>query len=139
MSEGHLYRGRGTRSRQLRNFKERYGARGAEVYGKVVGKVAREQAERRGVKIERVRAHGSRTRYGAPERVGSHVARLVGSRYGPTGTYRETVEDHYVKEHSVRGHYAHRDGRRVWIPRHTVKRYHVRRHTARVRTNGRVR
>lgn len=130
MSEGHLYRGRGTRSRQLRNFKERYGARGAEVYGKVVGKVAREQAEKRGRKVERVRAHGSHTRYGARERVRSHRATLIGSRYGSTGSYTETVRPHYVK-----GHYSYtRSGERVWVRGH-----YVRGHGARVRTNGRVR
>jgi len=47
MTAGKLYRGKGTKARQLAAFRGRYGKRGAAVYGAVVGKVAREQVRPR--------------------------------------------------------------------------------------------
>ena len=49
-----LYRGAGTRARELREFQERYGPRGVIVYGAVVGKVKREQE----AKVAKRRRHG---------------------------------------------------------------------------------
>lgn len=73
-----LYRDKRDRAREEREFRRRYGRRGPEVYGRTIGKVAREQAARnpRGVKIERVRPHGSHSRTGKPERVGGHRATI---------------------------------------------------------------
>jgi hypothetical protein len=117
MAEKRLYRGAGTKARQLRSFEKRYGKRGAEVYGRVVGKVAREQAEKRGRKVERVKAHKSTTRLGAPERVRSHTATLVGSRYRPEGSYQTTVKGFFVPAHMT----TTRSGKRVRVKGHRVK------------------
>lgn len=59
---GRLYRGRGTRQRELRKFEAEYGReKGRRVYGAVIGKVRREQV-RSGARspIERVRPHTGR-------------------------------------------------------------------------------
>ena len=58
MTPKRLYRGKGTKTRQLRAFRQRYGARGAVVYGKVIGKVHREQVALRepGAATEHVRS-----------------------------------------------------------------------------------
>lgn len=79
---GKLYRGKGTKARQERAFKARYGKRGPEVYGKVLGKVAREQAaERGGIKIEQVKQHESKSKRGRKFQVRHHIARIrVGKR-----------------------------------------------------------
>ena len=56
---GHIYRD-GAEGRELREFEARYGPEhGREVYGAVVGKVAREQAAYRpgGVKVEHIPGH----------------------------------------------------------------------------------
>jgi hypothetical protein len=94
-----LYRGKsGARTRRsiIRRY-ERQGespARARESYGRIVGKVAREQAARRrgGVKVERVRSHGSHSRTGTPERVRGHTARVradpPGDPYSPRAKYR---------------------------------------------------
>ena len=73
-SHHHLYRGG---EAELREFERRYGKEhGRQVYGEVVGKVAREQAshERGGVKLEHVQGHISFSREGRPERVRPHLA-----------------------------------------------------------------
>lgn len=46
MAAKHLYR-KGARKRQIAKFRRKYGARGAYVYGAVVGKVKRERAAKR--------------------------------------------------------------------------------------------
>ena len=38
-----LYRGKGTKARELSSFEARYGARGKYVYGATVGKIYREK------------------------------------------------------------------------------------------------
>ncbi|MCI4360083.1 MAG: hypothetical protein L3J91_00105 [Thermoplasmata archaeon] len=80
----HLYRGRGTPERERRAFTEEYGPRkGPKVYGAVVGKVARERAERRpsGELRERVRGH-LETRNGRTFRVRAHTARIHAEPHG---------------------------------------------------------
>ncbi len=72
----HLYTNPRQRRQNIRAFEARYGARGKEVFGAVVGKVRREQvAAGRRSPIERIRghtAHRGRTTY----RVRGHLARV---------------------------------------------------------------
>lgn len=137
MATSHLYRGRGTPSRQLKSFKARYGARAGYVYGATVGKVAREQARLRGEKRERVREHRSTTRLGVPEYVRSHEARLEGSRYGPIGSYETEIRTHEVRPHRVRAHLSRsKRGRIERVRGHVVRGYRVARHGARVTIIG---
>lgn len=122
MTKKQLYRGRGTKARELRAFRARYGRRGAEVYGKVIGKVAREQAAKRGEKVERVRKHRSHTRKGKPETVRAHEAFLEGERYGPKGSYTEQVKGFTVPAHASRS----RKGKREWVKAHRVRPHRTR-------------
>jgi hypothetical protein len=124
MAAKRLYKGRGTKARMTRAFERRYGKRGRAVYGAVIGKVAREQAARRGEKVERVRRHESTSRKGRRFEVRAHEARLEGERYHPRGEYEEEVRGYEVPAHASRS----RKGKREWVRRH-----HVRRHKARVR------
>lgn len=117
MSKKKLYRGSGTKARMKRSFARRYGARGAYVYGAVIGKVAREQARKRGRKVERIRGHPSHSRSGTPEEVRPHEAILVGSRYPPEGSYSEMVRGYEVPGHASRS----RKGKREWVRRHRVR------------------
>lgn len=98
---GRLYRGRGTRARELRSFQERYGARrGRRVYGAVVGKTARERAARRPRHTlrERVKPHWSESSEGKRYRVRGHEAIIV-------------AHPHSRGEHSGRCTRACRQGR----------------------------
>lgn len=78
-----------TRSRKLyssateRRFEEEYGPRrGKLIFGKTVGKVAREQAARNpsGVKIERVKGHWDTNQGGTTFYVEGHLTRVVAKR-----------------------------------------------------------
>jgi hypothetical protein len=72
-----LYRGRGTKAKELRAFGRRYPGRGKIVYGRVIGKVKREQAAKRGgVLIEEVKRHRSHSSKGKPFIVRRHNARV---------------------------------------------------------------
>ena len=117
MAKGKLYRGAGTRSRQLRAFGRRYGKRGRAVYGAVVGKVAREQAVARGEKVERVRPHRSHTRSGHTEHVRGHPARLEGERYGWGARHVRRVTGYWVPAHWS---YS-KAGKREWVAGHRVR------------------
>ena len=47
-NRGHLYRGKGTKQRELRQFEQRYGkTKGKRVYGAVIGEVKREQMNKK--------------------------------------------------------------------------------------------
>lgn len=86
MSKGRLYKGKGTKARNLTKFRKRYGSRGGRIYGAVVGKVHREQVAlgERGKSTERVRSGW----------VPGHWSRRNGKRFR-------------VKGHRVRAHKAH--------------------------------
>lgn len=46
MASKHLYRG--TKARELREFRSRYGSKGDKIYGAVVGKVKRQRQKKYG-------------------------------------------------------------------------------------------
>jgi hypothetical protein len=122
MSKGNLYRGRGTKEAQLRRFRAAYGRRGPGVYGAVVGKVAREQARKRGKKVEKVKGHMSTSVLGKPYFVKAHEAVLVGERYKPGSTY--TV---ITRPYEVPTHVSHsKTGKREIVRRHKVKAHKTR-------------
>ena len=78
-----LYRGKGTRRREQREFKRRYGRRGPEVYGDVIGKTKREQAAKAGGEIrEYVQAHRAVSDEGRPYRVRGHYAEIHAHPHG---------------------------------------------------------
>ena len=73
----HLYTNRRERAQNLRSFKARYGKRGPEVFGAVVGKVRREQvAAGKRSNREWVAPHTSHSRTGRREHVKGHYARV---------------------------------------------------------------
>lgn len=72
----HLYSSPSEREAVMREFEERYGKRGKEVYGKTVGKVRREQVSKGRSPIEQVKRHVSRSRSGKREIVRAHPARI---------------------------------------------------------------
>ena len=113
----HLYRGKNSRRREMAKFAAAYGRRGPGVYGAVVGKVARAQARKMGRKVERVRAHASRSRTGKPEWVGAHVAVLEPSPLWPKGAYVNKVKSGWVP-----AHWSHtKTGRRVRVKGHKIR------------------
>lgn len=67
-----------------RAFKKRYGRRGEEVYGRVIYKVASEQAAKspRGVKVEHVRGHTATNAAGTTYRVEAHEVRIHAESHG---------------------------------------------------------
>ncbi len=112
--EKHLYRD-GAAPAEERAFDERYGARGPEVYGAVVGKTAREEAAKRGGrKVERVRRHKSTTSRGKVFEVRQHEAIVVPEEEdrprSQGGTHE--VDGHYSGGHWVRDHRAKNPRRR---------------------------
>lgn len=78
-----LYRGRGVRRREQREFKRRYGRRGAAVYGAVIGKTKREQAERAGGELrEHIQTHEATSDRGRRFRVRGHYATVHAHLHG---------------------------------------------------------
>src|SRR5579864_6460946 len=72
--EKHLYK-EGANVKMEADFERKYGPRGKEIYGAVLGKVAREKAAANGgTYVEEVKAHESRSATGTPEHVRGHKA-----------------------------------------------------------------
>jgi hypothetical protein len=81
---GHLYRGRGTRARELREFERRYPGRGARVYGATIQKVAEERAAQRpgGELREYVRPTTATSKRGRRFRRRGHYVEIVAHPHG---------------------------------------------------------
>lgn len=113
--EKHLYRD-GAEGAEEREFDQRYGARGPDVYGRVINKVSREQAAKRKgrKKRERVRAHESTSSSGKRFRVRAHEEEISADPEDDRPRSRGS-------SHEVEAHEREVDGRREHVREHRAK------------------